>query len=374
MVLGVLWVCVVAAGNWNCDRVADPVGADSGSASSSELEVMTMLVEPTEWQITVPFSGNLLSRSIVEIKSEVGGRLLAAHIEEGDRIAKNQLLAEIDSTNYRLAHEQAVAAMAVAEAGLARTKVLLDHANLERERADNLLRSGGITEKDHQAALTNVKDAESQVKLSQAECNRARVAISIAQKSIQDCRIIAPARGRVHKKFFDQGSLLVPGSPVYRLVDNALLELECDLPSYQLSGIRLGQKAEFTTPTWGEETFQGIVAAISPMVASDNRTVKIKLKISNRSEKLRSGMFARGLIHIGREEQALVIPRSALVGEEGGVYVVEDGKAHLRPVTVGGTQKDLLWIKSGLTPNINVIIEVGPTLKDGTAVRVLRSR
>jgi len=213
------------------------------------------------------------------------------------------------------------------------------------------------------------------VLLAEAQCNQARIAISIAKKSLEDCRILAPADGRVQKKFFDQGSLLVPGSPVYTLVDNTLLELECNLPSYQLSGISLGQRAVFTTPTWGTQTFQAIVAAISPMVESDNRTVKIKLKISNPGEKLRSGMYARGLIHVGREEQALVIPRSALVGEEsdsrsGSVYVVEDGRAILRDVRVGGIKRDLLWIYSGLEQNSNVIVEVGPTLKDGIPVRV----
>jgi RND family efflux transporter MFP subunit len=178
----------------------------------------------------------------------------------------------------------------------------------------------------------------------------------------------------VQKRHFDPGSLLVPGSPVYTLVDNTLLDLECSLPSYQLSGIRLGQKAEFTTPTWAGQTFQARVSAISPIVESHNRTATLKLKISNPGEKLRSGMFARGLIHVGREEKALVVPRSALVGEEGesssgSVYVVEEGKAVLRDVEVGGIQRDMLWIIDGLNLNDEVIIEVGPTLKDGGRVR-----
>jgi RND family efflux transporter MFP subunit len=367
-------ILTAAAGQWYCANVTDPVGADTAALSPPVLEVATIQVKPREWLVTVPFSGNLNSLSVVEIKSEVGGRLLATHFEEGDRVMRGQVLAEIDPTNYSLAHEQAVAALGVAEAGLARARVLLDHAVLEKERADNLLSSGGITEKDHQAALTSVKDAESQVKLAEAQCKQARVAISIAKKSLEDCRILALAAGRVHKKYYDPGSLLVPGSPVYTLVDNTLLELECSIPSYQFSGIRIGQEAEFTTPTWADQTFPARVSAINPTVESDNRTVKIMLKISNPGEKLRSGMFARGLIRVDREEQALVIPRSALVGEEGNsksgsVYIVEDGHAVLHDVQIGGMRRDLLWIVSGLNTNDNVIIEVGPSLKDGIAVR-----
>jgi RND family efflux transporter MFP subunit len=375
MILNTLLILAVGLCQLRCAQDAEPIGTESTADAPILLEVTTLRVEPAEWLITVPISGNLHSLSIVEIKSEVGGRLIAAYFEEGERVAKNQVLAVIDPTNYQLAREQASAALLVAEAGLDRAKVMLDHSVREKKRADNLLRSGGITEKDHQAAVTNVKDAESQARVAEAQCNQARSAISIAEKSLQDCRIVALADGRVQKKSFDVGSLLVPGSPVYTLIDNTRLELECDLPSYQLADIRIGQKAVFTTPTWGEQTFEGAVAAISPMVESDNRTIKIKLKISNPGEKLRSGMFANGVIEIGREKEALVIPRSALVGEEsssrsGSVYVVENGRAHLRDVRVGGVRRDLLWITQGLNPLDYVITEVGPTLRDGSAVRI----
>ena len=108
----------------------------------------------------MPITGNLRTLSTVEIKPEVGGRLLAVYFREGDFVRKDQLLAEIDPVNYRLSYDQAAAALRVAEAGLERAQVSAEHAKTEKERADNLLRSGGITEKDHQAALTGIKEAE----------------------------------------------------------------------------------------------------------------------------------------------------------------------------------------------------------------------
>jgi membrane fusion protein (multidrug efflux system) len=322
----------------------------------------------------VPISGTLRSQSNVEVKAEVAGRLIQTFFEEGDGVAQGQVLAQIDPTNYQLARDQAQAALEVAEAGLGRVQVTLEHAQREKERADNLLRTGGITEKDHLAAETSVKDAETQLRLARAQCGQAGAALAIAEKALKDCRIVAPAAGRVQQKYYHTGSLLAAGSPVCTLVDNTRLELECSVPSYRLSEVRAGQMASFTTPTWGDRRFQGRVHSINPMVDVQNRSVKVILKISNPGEDLSSGMFARGEIEVRREARALVIPRSAFVAEEaetasGSVYVVEQGVARRRAISVGDSRRDLLYVRDGLREGDLVIVEIGPALKDGTPVR-----
>jgi membrane fusion protein, multidrug efflux system len=367
---------LLAGAQWKCSYFGVDKGPDrSGATIDAVLAVKATPVEIQEWIATVSISGSLRTLSMVDVKPEVGGRLIAVHFQEGDTIRKDQLLAEIDSTNYQLAYDQAQAALLVAQAGVERSKISAEHARTEKERADNLLRSGGITQKDHQAAMTGVKEADSQVRLAEAQTEQARAALAIAAKALKDCKIYAPAQGQVQKKFFDQGSLLTPGVSLCTLVDNSKLELECVLPSYQLASIRLGQRAEFTTPTWGERRFEGIVAAVNPTIESDNRSVELKLKIANPGGELRGGMYARGEITTGREKNALVIPRDALIPEiEGadtaGVYVVRDGKAHRLDIRIGGAQLERVWVKQGLVAGELVITEIGPSLKEGVPVRV----
>jgi membrane fusion protein (multidrug efflux system) len=159
-------------------------------------------------------------------------------------------------------------------------------------------------------------------------------------------------------------------------VDNSRLELECVIPSYQLAAIRLGQRAVFTTPTWGERRFEGAVSAINPAIESDNRSVRLILKIENPGGELRSGMYARGEITTGREGNAIVIPRDALIpeseeSETAGVYVVREGKAHRVSVQIGGSRQDRVWVQQGLAEGELVIAEIGPALKEGATVRVL---
>jgi RND family efflux transporter MFP subunit len=370
------WVLIIlflGGIQWNCRKVDNNKGENSQTVHA--LVVKTEKVRRQEWIVTTLISGNLRSLSTIEIKPEVGGRLVAAYFEEGDLVKKDQLLAEIDPVNFKLAYDQATATLGVAQAGFDRARVSLEHAKIEKERADNLLRSGGITQKDHQAALTGVKEAESEVGLAQAQCEQARAARAIAEKSLKDCKIIAPAAGQVQKKSFDTGSLLAPGVGLYTLVDNSRLELECVISSYQLAAIKIGQRAEFTTPTWGERRFSGAVSAINPTIESDNRSVIIKLKINNVGGELRSGMYARGEITAGREPQALVIPRNALISEQdesdsAGVYVVTEGKARRIIVEVGGVQQEKAWIRRGLNEGDLVITEIGPSLKEGVSVQL----
>jgi len=365
---------LAAFSQWNCSRSKGEGGGNSVD-SPAEIVAKAAPVARQEWIATVPLSGNLRTLSNIEIKPEVGGRLIATYFKEGDLVRKDQLLAEIDPVNYRLAYDQAAAALEVAQAGLARARVSEEHAKTEKARADNLLRSGGITEKDHQAAVTGVKDTETQVRLAEAQCGQARAALAIAEKALKDCKIFAPAQGQVQKRFFDKGSLLAPGISLYTLVDNSQLELECVIPSHQLAAIRLGQRAVFTTPTWGERRFDGVVSAINPTIESDNRSVKLILKIANPGGELRSGMYARGEVVTGRETGALVIPRDALIPEKeesetAGVYVVREGKAHRISIQIGGSQQDRVWARQGLSEGEFVITEIGPSIKEGAAVRI----
>jgi membrane fusion protein, multidrug efflux system len=372
------WILILlpAAGvQLNCGRSKVEGRENPGTALSTELVVKVAPVARRDWIVSVPITGNLRSLSTVEIKPEVGGRLVATHFVEGDLVRKSQLLAEIDPVNYRLSQDQAEAALQVAQAGLERAKISADHARTEKERADSLLKSGGITEKDHQVALTGIKDAESQVRLAEAQCGQARAALAIAEKALQDCKIYSPIDGHVQKRYFDQGSLLSPGVAIYTIVDNKQLELECVIPSYQLAKLRLGQHATFKTPTYGEQAFDGIVSAINPEVESENRSVTVRLKISNPRGELRSGMYARGEIVAQNEANALVIPRDSLIAEKDesvrvGVYVVKDGTAHRIPIEIGDTEAEDVWVSKGLKEGELVISEIGPSLKEGIAVQI----
>ena len=341
-----------------------------------ELQVKAVPVRLEDWKNTVPISGNLRTQSIVDVKAEVGGRLIEANVDEGDLVRKGDLLATVDDTNYQLAYRQAAAALKVSQVGIERARVSAEYAVTEKERADNLLKTGGITQKDHQAAITGMKEAETQVKLAEAQCLQAEAAVAITEKALKDCSIYAPSDGHVQKRWIDKGSLLNPGSAIFTIVDNSKLELECVVPSYYLPDIRTGQKADFNTPSWGEKIFSGFVASINPMIQTENRSVILKLEIKNQDLQLRTGMYARGFITTGIEKNVPVISRDTLIPEEeisefAHVYVVEDGIAKRRKILLGGKGQDRVWVQEGLVEGELLIVERGPALKEGRRVQIV---
>ncbi|MDR1728912.1 MAG: efflux RND transporter periplasmic adaptor subunit [Acidobacteriota bacterium] len=376
-------LALCAAGQWGCggakgtpdgggrDAAPDVAGEAPGGAV---LEVRAEPVGRREWTSAVEVSGDLASRSVVEVRPEVTGRLTAVYFDEGDGVRQGQLVAEIDATGYQLAYDQAAAALAVAEAGLGRAQVAVEHAAGEKTRADNLLRSGGITQKDHAAAVTGEKDAAAQVTLAEAQVKQARAALAVVEKSLRDCKVTAPASGQVQKRNFDKGTLVAAGSPLLTLVDNGQLELECEVPSHQLAAIRPGQKATFQTPTWGGRLFNGVVSSVNPAVAAASRSAKVILRIGNPGGELRSGMYARGTILTETVPDALVVSRDALIpGKEGtaaAVYAVREGRARRVEIELGGTREGWARVLGGLGDGDMVVTEIGPSLKDGSPVKL----
>ncbi|MEJ2110411.1 MAG: efflux RND transporter periplasmic adaptor subunit, partial [Acidobacteriota bacterium] len=339
------------------------------------LSVHAETVSLQDWQDTVPVSGSLLTLSAVDIKAEVGGRLTVVNADVGALVRKGELLAEIDDANYQLAYRQAKASVKVMQAGLEQARISAEYAKTEKERADNLLRTGGITQKDHQAAITRMKEADAQVTLAEARCLQAEASLDIAEKALKDCLIHAVAAGNVQKRWVDEGTLISPGESVFTIVDNSRLELQCVVPSYYLSSIKEGQSVEFTTTSWEDKIFKGELSAINPSVQLENRSVKIKVSVENPGMHLRSGMYARGHITTGIRKSVPVIPRDALVpgdeeSESAFVFIVDEGVAKRRLVTLGGKGRDRVWIQDGLNAGDWLIIERGPSLKDGVPVDV----
>jgi len=375
----IVWIAallIVSLGSWNCSEGLKNSGElPTVLESSAELRVQAVPVRLDDWNDTVPISGNLQTLSSVDVKAEIGGRLVAVHVREGAFVRKGELLAEIDDTNYQLVYRQSSAALRVAQAGLERSRISAEFAMTEKKRSDNLLQTGGITEKDHQAAITGLKEADAQVGLAEAHCLQAEAVLAIAEKALKDCLIHAPAGGQVQKRWMDEGTLLNPSSAIFTLVDNRRLELECVVPSYYLSSLNIGQEAEFTTPSWGGNVFKGLLSSINPAILQENRSVRINLKVDNTEMKLRSGMYARGFIDVDTKENVPVIPRDTLIPEENAsdyasVYVVEEGVARRRRVLLGGTRQNLVWIQEGLKAGELLIVDRGPALRDGVKVHI----
>jgi RND family efflux transporter MFP subunit len=353
-----------------------PEHAKSAAAKAEpaavQAKVLTVSTEP--FLATVPVTGTLVSNARVDIKAETVGRITRFDKEEGDRVAAGEAIVWVNDENYRLALRQAQTSLTVADAGLERAKLLESHSRSEMERAENLVKSGGITDKDLKAARLSEQDARAQVTVAQAQREQAAAAVEVATKHLRDAVIHTPVSGVIQKKFVNKGAYVEAPTALFTVVDNSKLELESPVASADLAPIRPGQRVTFTVNSYPGETFEGKVVEVAPAVDAETRSAKVRIQIVNPGGKLKAGMFSEGEILTGRTAAAVVIPSSAVYRDDRSVkssyvFVVVNGKAAKRAVRIGRERNGKLEIVEGLNAGDALIPEQSIEIADGVRIQ-----
>jgi RND family efflux transporter MFP subunit len=278
-------------------------------------------------------------------------------------VNKGDVIAVLDDTDARLAKERAGAAAAVALANR-------EHAVAERDRANNLLKTGGITDKDHLAAQVNLQVAE-------ASLRQARAEEAIAAQQLARCTIHAPFSGRVAKRLVDVGTMLAVGTPVVVLVDNSVLEFRAAVPSTDLAKVKVVAHAQVTVDSMPGLVMQGAITRVLPTADERSRSFEVVVRLAGQ-QNLISGLFGRARVKVRDIPNAVVVPPSSVVhdgtrADAASVFMVENGKAESIPVTLGVERVDVVEVRSGLKAGTVVVVDPPTTLASGAPVQVTRT-
>ncbi len=368
------FIAVVIAGAVVLGACRSRETANVQAAESPAVIASAAIVQARPYTASIPITGTLISRSRVEIRAETFGRVTKFPKEEGDAVHAGEPVLWVEEENYRLALKQAESAVQVAEVALARARVLAAHSQSELERAQNLIKSGGITDKDLKMAVLTDQDSQSQVKLAQAQLEQSRTAVDIARKKLADTVVHAPVSGEIQKKYVNVGAYVEAPTPVFAIVDNARLELETPVPASQLAEVRPGERVEFAVSSYPNEKFAGTVIEIAPAVDAESRAAKVRVEVPNRAARLRSGMFVQGEILTGVERRAIIIPgtsvyRNDRTAGEGSVFVIDNGHAAKRSVKLGREFDGSVEVASGLREGDMLVTEQSLELADGVKVQ-----
>jgi RND family efflux transporter MFP subunit len=328
------------------------------------LPVRTAAVEARDIDETLSLAGTLRPRAQVELVAEVQARLLRVLKDEGARVAQGEPLALLDPTDYRLNNDRARAALAVAEANRS-------HALAEKERADNLLKTGGITAKDSLSAQVALQVAEASLAQVKAES-------AIAAQQLARTEIRAPFAGRIARRHADPGAMLATGSRVFTLVDDGVLEFRAPVPSVQFGKAKLGAPVEVRVDALGGRSVAGRLARIAPIVDERTRSFEVTVEVPGQAE-LVGGLFARAIVRVGRVAGALVVPPQALQrdtaeADVAQAFVVKDGRAERRSVTLGVETPDRVQVKQGLVAGEKVVLDPPVALASGAPVELAPAR
>jgi RND family efflux transporter MFP subunit len=340
-------------------------GAKTASVDKPKgLPVRTATVEVRDLDETLVLTGTLRPRAQVQVVAEVPARLLRVVRDEGAKVRAGETLAVLDATDHRLAHDRARAALAVAEANKA-------HAAAEKERADNLLQTGGITDKDHLSAQVGLQVAEASLAQVKAE-------VAIAAQQLARTEIKAPFAGRVAKRMADPGAMLAMGSALFTLVDDAVLEFRASVPSNDFGRLKVGAVVEVSVDALGGRTSTGRVARVTPLVDERTRSFEAVVEVPGDAH-LVGGLFARALVRVGQVKGALVVPPAALVRDGADpraaqAFVVSGGKAERKAVVLGVEAPAVVEVRAGLVAGEVVVLDPPTVLASGAPVEAAPAR
>ncbi len=306
-------------------------------------------------------SGTLVALRRASPGTKVMGQVVAAPVEEGQTVRRNQLLARLESRDLEAGVRQAEAGLAMAEAELVKAR-----ANLERTK--ELHGRGSMTEK-------NLEDSNAYFSMTQAALESARANLEAAQVRLGYAEIRSPLDGWLTSKKLHVGDMATPGMPAFVVEDLAVLELNADLAQAQLAKLSAGDTVSVEV---AGRTLPVVVARIVPSGDPRSRTFTLKAEIDNPSQELRSGMFARIFWTSAVESSTLRVPLSALVrrGQLEGVFLAEESpngqtgeagspRVRLRWVKIGAEHEGEIEILSGLDGDEQVVIDPPAELFDG---------
>jgi RND family efflux transporter MFP subunit len=333
--------------------------ADSVLPAVNPVAVEVTPVEVANLEETVSAVGTIEAMRDVEVSSETAGRVLKVLVKVGDRVRAGQPLILVDSELKAAAVEQARAQEQAA-------RTTFEKAAKDYERAKTLYASGDVADVELEAYRLGLHGAEAQLKGAEA-------AFAVAKRQLQDTRVTSPVDGRVASRFVEVGEMVAPGTKIANIVDVSRLKVKLGIPEEEIVRIRDGQKATMRVDANPETAFPGTVYTVGAKAENPTgHTYPVEVVIENRSpDLLKVGMFARVAIRTSKADSVLAVSKESLVseGEGFGLFVVEDGVARHRKVTLGIQAGDLYEVVTGLKARDRVVSFGQKGLKDGVPVR-----
>lgn len=309
--------------------------ADAGS----DVKIRTMRLEKEKYSVDFTSNGTTQALKELNFVSDVQGRVVKIHVENGAKVRKGDVLLEIDKELLKADYDAAKAAY--------------DALEKDEQRFARANEAGGVTSQQ----LDNIR--------TQLTAAGSRLAVSA--KRLADATVKSPLAGTVNMRYVEPGSLIAPNAPLFDIVDDSRLKLVCNVPESRVRMLEKGQKVTLAGGT-PEREFSGTINHIG--IKTDrglNYPVEI---ILDADAGLQIGMYMKVSFESASQTDGILVPRKAVVGsaKAANVYKVVDGKAVQQQVRLGGMVGDRVEILSGLEVNDEIIVAGLMNVANGTQV------
>jgi RND family efflux transporter MFP subunit len=380
-ILLILLVLAGAGYGWFTRTKAIPVKTAAVTAQSSS---------SSGGQTLLNASGYVTTRLEATVSSKITGKVTEILVEEGMKVAKDQILARLDASNVESSLRLAEAQLASAKMNLAETEPMVKYTEAELARLTSIGSGRAVSRSDLGKA-----EADALSQLAKLERQRADILVAERQvdewkQQLDDTIIRAPFAGVVTTKDAQPGEVISPMSAgggftrtgICTLVDMASLEIEVDVGESFINRVKAGQPVEATLDAYPDWKIPGKVIAIIPTADRQKATVKVRVGFEKLDPRILPQMGVK--VAFQSDEPAssatpvrsLGIPKSAVakVDNKDITWVVKDGKVERRAITVANSNNNQATVSAGLSAGESVVLDPPATLTDGTAVTVETSR
>jgi len=329
-----------------------PAGGRGRGGDGGPVPVVTATAVQKSIPVTVTGVGTAEAISTLQVRSQVTGRIAEVHFAEGQDVAAGQPLFTIDPQPFQVALDQALAV-------LARDTAQAKNAQAQVERVENLFGRGLISREQYETQVATAAALKATTAGDEAS-------IAAARLNLQYTKITAPAAGRTGALLVHAGDLVQANGTAALVVINqvAPIYVSFPVPGKLLDEIRRVQRngplrVIARLPGEDDAMEEGRLTFIDNTVDPQTATIKMKATFTNTTHRLWPGQFAEVVVQLRSDPHALVIPSVAVQsGQQGSfVFVVADGKAQMRPITVARVEGDQSVIDSGLMAGEVVVID-----------------
>jgi len=334
-------------------------GGEQAAPSVTAPPVMVREVETHRIEDRIEATGQLLAPSQAAVAAQVGGQVTRVVRNEGDEVAKGELVIEIDPERRHLEAASARGALAQAEAQAA-------EAERELGRVEKL-HARGV------AADAKLDQARTALRSARASCDSLQAQLGMAERSLRDANVTAPFAGLVSRRWVFEGESVAPGQKLFDLVALDPIEVEFHLPERDSSRVAVGAPVAVRVAPFPAEVFEAEVTVVSPTIDPSTRTLRVKAELANPEGRLRPGLFARADLGVAVRENVAMIPEEAVLQRADGPVafrLVGKDRVERRSLELGVIRDGRIEVRAGLAPGDRVVVRGQSDLVDGAAVSV----
>jgi len=355
------------------------IGAKGDARQGRVITVGTTLPIRGDLDVRLSYTADIQPNQQVNLFSRVGGYIAKIHVDKGDFVKANQLLVEIDHTDYVHAVNRAKANLAAAQAEVMRQDANIRNATLTLDRMRALIKDQFVSQQDLDTAQVNYDIAVAQLESLRAQVKQMEVALQQAETNLAYSYIRAPFGGYIAERNLDPGASVTGATASTSTMSRGILTLHevqvvrtlIEVVEKDIPLVAIGQVAEVRAEAYPDRVFIGKVTRVVQALNRATRTMTVEVDLPNTDHALKGGMFARVEVVVGTHPDAIQIPIDALTRLEDlqYVYVVRDGKAYQVPVEIGSRTENRIEITKGLTGTEPVIVSGKDLVSDGTPVQ-----